>query len=682
MADNKNQKDIDIMKINDEKEKLKKEEDEKNKDNEEGKQEFKNVEANEQEKVDKKENVGQINDKNNENIEKDMKIEQNNFQQPSKPSSNNEKDNKIIKNIIPGKEPKSNFIKYLSSKINFFLKCILNPLSVLIISFVLAIIYPDKTFSYIKFLNKTIFNKEKETEQNKIIIGVDFGSTQSGYQIFYNSEINFDGDEESSIITTELIFDLYFKKGLSIGQKAKFFPKENIETEKKLYFSKFKRNLDPKNKNNMANSTIPIGGQLESDIVIKEFLVLIKDNILENVKRINYTVLKDIKWILTVPPLWDDNAKDKMKDLAIKAEMANVEIALEPEVASLSIFYDQNINKELLKPPSSFLIVDMGGLTIDFTAMRILDSECNLEQLLEPVSFSFGSNFINEKIINIIETVYGKEKLDQVKKTNYKLWEQTLDEIEEKKKVLDDNEAGHFNISINFNDGSCRFWGDNCYLEYNGTEIPYTSKYISIPKHLVIEIINDLANKIVGKIDQKIRDTNAIINMIIITGGFSNNKILSKKIKSFLESSQREIIFLKEPEKTVMKGAAIFGIKPNQIKKRIMPFSIGIFLSDNNFYTYVKRGESVDVSEKKVKSLELIGSSIQIYYNKKNEEINDENKLFLYELKIPYSDILDKRKITIYMRFSNSITVDVEENSVIIYNKKLYYPYNNDDMMI
>ena len=209
MADNKNQKDIDIMKINDEKEKLKKEEDEKNKDNEEGKQEFKNVEANEQEKIDKKENVGQINDKNNENIEKDMKIEQNNFQQPSKPSSNNEKDNKIIKNIIPGKEPKSNFIKYLSSKINFFLKCILNPLSVLIISFVLAIIYPDKTFSYIKFLNKTIFNKEKETEQNKIIIGVDFGSTQSGYQIFYNSEINFDSDEESSIITTELIFDLY-----------------------------------------------------------------------------------------------------------------------------------------------------------------------------------------------------------------------------------------------------------------------------------------------------------------------------------------------------------------------------------------------------------------------------------------------------------------------------------------
>ena len=41
----------------------------------------------------------------------------------------------------------------------------------------------------------------------------------------------------------------------------------------------------------MANSTIPIGGQLENDIVIKEFLILMKEHILKNVKKINYTNL-------------------------------------------------------------------------------------------------------------------------------------------------------------------------------------------------------------------------------------------------------------------------------------------------------------------------------------------------------------------------------------------------------
>ena len=37
--------------------------------------------------------------------------------------------------------------------------------------------------------------------------------------------------------------------------------------------------------------------------------------------------------------------KKKMKELAIKADMFNVEIALEPEVASLAIFYVEKIKK-------------------------------------------------------------------------------------------------------------------------------------------------------------------------------------------------------------------------------------------------------------------------------------------------------------------------------------------------
>ena len=356
----------------------------------------------------------------------------------------------------------------------------------------------DKSFHHDSNDNKTT------EEKNKIIIGLDFGSTQSGYQIFYDSKIDFEGEEAQSIITTELIFDLYFKKGLSIGIEAKNYPKENIESEKKLYFTKFKRNLDPKNKNIMANSTIPIGGQLENDIVIKEFLILMKEHILKNVKKINYTNLKDIKWILTVPPLLDENAKNKMRELAIKAEMNDVEIALEPEVASLAIFHDKNIDKDLFKPQNTFLIVDMGGLTVDFTAMKILDENHNLEQLLEPVSFAFGSNFINDEIINIIETAYGKDKLENVKKTNYKLWEKTLDEIEEKKKIISYNEAGNFNITINFNEKKCGFWRDNCKCKYNDTDIPYTSTHISIPNHLILKIINNLGDKIIDKIKQKI----------------------------------------------------------------------------------------------------------------------------------------------------------------------------------
>ena len=551
---------------------------------------------------------------------------------------------------------------------------------ILITAFGLAVYYPEKASELLLNINK-IFNKNSGliTERKKeIIIGIDFGSTQSGYQIFYNSLIDFQND---MIITTELIFDLYFQRGLSIGNIAHHFPKENIEKENKLYFTKFKRNLDPKVKSNMANSTIPIGGQIPNDVVILEFLRLIKEYIINNSinNLINYENIKDVTWILAVPPLWDENAKKKMKELAIKAEMSNVQIALEPEVASLAIFYDEKIKKELLKPGTSFLLVDMGGYTIDFTAMKILDENKNLEQLLKPVSFTYGSNLINEYIISIIEEAYTKVKLDKVKKTNYKLWEQTLDEIEEAKKQINDNLAGSIKININFNDGRCGSWSDKCTLKYNNIDIPYTSYNIEIPKHLVLNKIYELADEIIKSMKDQVFNSAQTINLIIITGGFSNNQILKDKINSYLKSTQKEKVFLQNPEKTVMKGAALFGIKPNQIIKRIMPVTIGISINENTFFTFVQRGKSIDTNKIIKKNIIPFDEKIQIYFADENEELNSDNKKYLDEIDIPLlenNDIpLERRNITISMKFSSYIHVKLTEIGNNNFEEKiLYYP--------
>ena len=124
-----------------------------------------------------------------------------------------------------------------------------------------------------------------------------------------------------------------------------------------------------------------------------------------------------------------------------------------------------------------------------------------------------------------------------------------------------------------------------------------------------------------------------------------------------------------------MRGAALYGIKPNQIKKRIMPISLGISLDDDKFLTFVKRGESVDVSRIFSADIQLNDNSILFYYSYKKREINNENKRFLDEIKLPYIDSTDKRNITILTKFSSYITVEVKEkgmNEVI--NKILYYP--------
>ena len=113
-----------------------------------------------------------------------------------------------------------------------------------------------------------------------------------------------------------------------------------------------------------------------------------------------------------------------------------------------------------------------------------------------------------------------------------------------------------------------------------------------------------------------------------------------------------------------MRGAALYGIYPIRIKKIIMSISIGISLDNNKFYTFVKKEESVDITNIYSTNIRVNDNSILFYYSYKKREINNENKRFLDEIKLPYIDSTDKRNITILTKFSSYITVEVKEKGM------------------
>ena len=187
--------------------------------NEENKDLNKNPEK--QEKINEKQNDENIIEKDEKNDKDDKNyLKGNNNFKTLKKHLNNIK--KIVK-LIYDKKTKCISFSYIFSQIYL-----------LLIAAILAIIYPDKFYKIANNINKIIIG-----EKNKIIIGFEFGSSQSGYQIFYDSIIDF---KDEYIIQNELIFDKFFKKGLAIGREAKNYPTKNIELENKLYFTKFKRN--------------------------------------------------------------------------------------------------------------------------------------------------------------------------------------------------------------------------------------------------------------------------------------------------------------------------------------------------------------------------------------------------------------------------------------------------------
>ena len=103
-----------------------------------------------------------------------------------------------------------------------------------------------------------------------------------------------------------------------------------------------------------------------------------------------------------------------MKNIAQLSGMNDIDIALEPEAYSLAIFNSSDIegNKINLKKGDTFLLVDLGRYTVDFSGFKILDDNNNLEQLIVSESMELGSNIINEKIIDIIKFIFGEREIE------------------------------------------------------------------------------------------------------------------------------------------------------------------------------------------------------------------------------------------------------------------------------
>ena len=533
--------------------------------------------------------------------------------------------------------------------------------------------------------NTNIIIEDYNYNENETIIGIDFGSSVSGFAILDNGYLNnnFIFDYESTqLYASELVYDAFKSRGYQIGKKIlNGVNRINYKlTEQLFLFRNFKRELNPKSNNNLIKSNFPEGKILYLDELIKSFLEELRDDEIMKNTIVKNKNPKDIKWVLTVPALWNEEGKKLMREAACKALLKynscqyvkdEIQIALEPEAATLAIIYDENI-KQKIKINNTFLLIDAGGYTVDFSVNKIIDEKYNLEQLTIPKSLPLGSSHINDKIIEIIEYVYTKEVIDNKKKEKYENWEDMLDDIEETKINLNDLKAPNFKIKIRLKDVYSSIWKikKEYYIEheeYKGETITYSREYIYIPMSIIKKIYENLINNITKEIDNYM-EKDIIIDKIIMTGGFSNCKILQEIL-----NKKYNVDYVNKPYETVMKGAAIFGFRPNQILFRVIPITIGI----ENYQNKEMNNEPLIIvrKEDKIKSTDILNETIYLKPNQKTIDFyysNSKNLNYgnykIYKKKLGLLEIspdlsLENKKINIYMKLSIYISVSFDKEN-------------------
>ncbi|XP_060600608.1 uncharacterized protein LOC132754036 [Ruditapes philippinarum] len=197
------------------------------------------------------------------------------------------------------------------------------------------------------------------------------------------------------------------------------------------FFRQFKmmlyRKLSEKiNRNLMLKDEM--GRSLPAIDVFAMSIRFLKDDVLENCNKGRAgikIVTQDVQWVLTVPAIWNDGAKQFMRESALKAgiEGRRLTIALEPESASIYCRH-QNIsagNKETgdkdiscFKEGTRYMVIDAGGGTVDITIHEVCENG-KIKEVHAACGGDWGGTSVDKEFEAVILELVGTQLFQRFK---------------------------------------------------------------------------------------------------------------------------------------------------------------------------------------------------------------------------------------------------------------------------
>lgn len=260
-----------------------------------------------------------------------------------------------------------------------------------------------------------------------------------------------------------------------------------------------------------------------------------------------------------------------MKKAAIKAGIAECQIllALEPEAAAL---YCKNLPDRMLteafNPGTKYMVLDMGGGTIDIVVHKIME-DGTLAEVYKASGGDWGGTIVDKEFKAF---VYKLLKNDQCFN---QLWEVApLDaleferEFEAKKRQISDDDD---DIRLRLPDRLKMF--ANTELDQKNESI--TLAHMKVQNKEFREFFKTARDKIIDIIENIFSEVENF-DFIILVGGFSCSHFLRNEIKIHPGFSSIKFISPKDPDTVVLQGAVLFGYNPRAVTARICRYTYGI----------------------------------------------------------------------------------------------------------
>ncbi|KAK3107037.1 hypothetical protein FSP39_005659 [Pinctada imbricata] len=256
---------------------------------------------------------------------------------------------------------------------------------------------------------------------------------------------------------------------------------------------------------------------------------------------------KDIQWVLTIPAIWNEPAKQFMREAASEAGVPTdkLMLALEPEAASLLCKYTplergDSGNIIPFQIGTRYMVLDLGGGTVDVTVHEVEDN--TLREIHKASGGAWGGTTVDHAYMAVMAEIFGSETIQEFKKEQRTGMLEFQRDFEIKKRNVRDVVKGSKQKPV----------------------------VIAIPARL-----NEIHVEMTGKtLEQVLRSPSEKITVILMVGGFSTSKIIVDAVKEAFPSLR--VVVPNESDLAVVKGAVIYGHAPLSIASRVCKYTYGV----------------------------------------------------------------------------------------------------------
>ncbi|KAF7544953.1 hypothetical protein G7Z17_g9551 [Cylindrodendrum hubeiense] len=403
------------------------------------------------------------------------------------------------------------------------------------------------------------FEKLNITDR-KIIVGIDFGTTYSGVAwaetqrpdrrtaitTWPVSKTIREGESSDKVPTQIRYNGDDIEWGFAIPMTAP--PEETIKW--------FKLDLDPSFQALAQGVGQAIGadgarGGRSVDTLVSDYISALGDHLMYTLReKLGDNIVKNtpLEFVVTVPAIWSDLAKDKTKKAcqaaaALSATKQPVHLVSEPEAAAIYALH--GLDPHGLKLGDTFVVVDAGGGTVDLISYTITGLKPILEvQEAAPGSGALcGSTFLDMRFKKYLKAKLGKEEGfdDEV--------------LAEATDVFEKKIKRQFALNVGPDETYTIPMGGLA----NNKALGINRGRFSLKASDLQGIFEPVVLEVIALVKEQITSSNVPIRAVLLVGGFGASNYLKERLRNAID---KNIQVMQPPNawQAVVQGAVMKGL--------------------------------------------------------------------------------------------------------------------------